>query len=470
MPRAEFLSNLSSEIFGRLRELRQEQETKDSQQKQQTIALLSSLADKVEPESLPTLLGHMGDVIGMKGDLRKFWDAFSGMPDRSLGDKLGTYMNQAMGGMVGPETAKTARQNNLEQLLQPYREQGSRPRQVSSLPGPQELAGKIVFRDPMKEKISEIEARYATQAAAQDERQNLMNQFRAKQQEDRQAHDKEMADLRAQMKAESDIKAEEARLVGQRGLTASNPMIRMEAARNVAKRQAEQEGKLQATTDYLKAKTRESQTMADAMQRSGGLTPGQEVNVQDRRREAARSLKTAYDKSMGRRAEAQKLMESTADTIDAELKKMGGRATFDRATGTIVSKEGKESAGMISNFLRFPKLLDTYAKASAEIKGAETEAKGYWGNLGTAPYNKYYSLGKDFTEPIQEKSDDTSPVVPQGASGTTLPLNNSKGIIRIPKKEGVVLNVGQNVNYMGKPHVVTYIEPDGTAVLTPRKR
>lgn len=481
MARGDFLNDLSGGIFTRLRELRQEQETKDSDQKKQTLSLLASLADKVEPDSLPTLLGHMGDVIGMKGDLRKFWDAFSGMPDRSVADKLGTLTKDIYGKMVGPETARTARQTNLEELIQPYRQQGTRPRQVANLPGPSQLEGKMVLRDPLKEKVSEIEARYATQAQAQMERQSMMNQFRAAQQEDRQRNEKDIAEYKANLRAEADINEEARRITRQRGFAEPTSMIWQEAARNVGKRQGWTDEKLRATTDYLRAKTDESRTMSDAMKKSGGLTPSQEVNTEDRRREAARSLKTAFDKSMGRRAEAQKIMSDTMAAIQVKLDTIRGKvdAEFDPATGTIVPKGGDKKAARIFEVqaLGFPELLQTYKKAAAELKGAETEAKGYWGNLRTAPYNKYYTPGKDFTEPVSESMESigtttpTAPTPPASVQGTTLPLSKGgAGTIRIPPREGIVLNVGQFVNYAGKPHIVTSIEPDGTAVLTPRKR
>jgi hypothetical protein len=178
----DFLRDLSSGIFDRLRELRQEQETKDTEQKKETISLLASMAERAEPESLPLLMGHLGNVIGVKGKLKGFWDALSGYPNRSVQDQLGTVLRDASGSLVGPETARQARETYKQNLLQPYREQGTRPRTVASLDymRPPELAGKIVFRDPRREadavrqfESEQLDKRLANAAWIEEQKERL---------------------------------------------------------------------------------------------------------------------------------------------------------------------------------------------------------------------------------------------------------------------------------------------------------
>jgi hypothetical protein len=165
MANAQFLSDLSEGIFERLGGLRREQEAKDEQRRSDTIKLLSGLAGQIEPESLPLLMGHIGDTIGIKGKMRKFWDAFSGMPDRSIEDQLGTKLGEVSGMLVGPDTARKARAGgDMARLFQPQtpEQQANQQRRLSDEQG---LQGKMIFRDPRKEKIEEIESRYGAQLA-----------------------------------------------------------------------------------------------------------------------------------------------------------------------------------------------------------------------------------------------------------------------------------------------------------------
>jgi len=477
MARGDFLKDLSGGIFTRLRELRQEQEGKDTDQKKQTLALLSSLADKVEPESLPLLMGHIGDVVGMKGDLRKFWDAFSGMPDMSVSTRLGSLMKNVSDSYVGPESAKNIRADgDLARLFQPTNPEQEANRQ-KRITAESDLGGKIVFRDPRQEKIEEIEKRYAAQTIAALEKQDMANQFRNAQQEDRQRHSKEMAELTANLKAESDIKEEAIRLANQRGL--KNPEFFMqEAAKNIAQRQGWSDEVLRARSRYLNARTTESEAMARSMKDNQGLTPSQAINIEDRRREAARNLKGAFDKAMATRAEARKRMEDLGSTIDTAIQKARPGARFDPKTGAIVYPPGDPTSkftGALERSLGLDEKIKEYQKAAAELAGAETQAKGHWGNLRTNPYSKYYKAGKEYTEPVEEltpgKSGDmVPPSLP--TTGSTLPLTPSvaKGGIRIPAREGITLNVGQFVNYGGKAYVITGFDQDGTAIATPRKR
>lgn len=161
----EFLSGISRGIFTEQERMRQEQKERDKEQKLQTIQLISSLAPQVEPESAPLLLKHLGDLIGIKGRMRKFWNVFSGQPDLSIEAQLGEKMKEITSGFVGPETAKQAREVYKGELLAPFRAQGTRPRTVASLPYriPPSLASKMVLRDPRAEESEEFKQRLGTQ-------------------------------------------------------------------------------------------------------------------------------------------------------------------------------------------------------------------------------------------------------------------------------------------------------------------
>lgn len=167
MADGQFLQDLSEGIFERLESLRKEQETADEQKKGQLVQLLAGLADKVEPESLPILMGHLGDVIGISKNkkFKGFWDAFSGLPSQDMSQQLGAKFKEITSGLVGPQQARTTREAYKQNLLQPYRQAGTRPRTVASLDytRPPELASKMIFRDPGAEELEEVKARYGAQ-------------------------------------------------------------------------------------------------------------------------------------------------------------------------------------------------------------------------------------------------------------------------------------------------------------------
>jgi hypothetical protein len=202
----EFLSGLSSGIFGRLEELDQRQKAKDSESKLQLVQLLSGLADKVETQSLPLLMKHLGDVMGVKGRLKGFWRAFGGLPDTSIEEQYGTKLREITSGMVGPETARQSRESFKDELLQPYRQLGTRPRRVEDLPyrTPPTLADRLILRDPRREKLEDLETQYEVQLSnnlrLQEEKSKL--DLLEQQERDRVADKKQMVQMRLKFNQE----------------------------------------------------------------------------------------------------------------------------------------------------------------------------------------------------------------------------------------------------------------------------
>jgi hypothetical protein len=179
MARGDFLRGLSEGIFERQGQLRQDQEAKDFQQKQDVVRMLTGLADKIEPDSLPLLLGHVWDTMGIKKQssgkgLRGFLDAFSGVPNRTIEDQLGSKLKEVTDGMVGPQAAKDIRtrgalsQKGIPGLMQAAPNSAYGQKAAADAQG---LKNKMVFRDPYQQKISEIEARYGAQLENQRARQ-----------------------------------------------------------------------------------------------------------------------------------------------------------------------------------------------------------------------------------------------------------------------------------------------------------
>lgn len=179
-----FLQNLSSGIFERLSELNQEKDQQDQQQKASLINLMAGLADKVEPDSLPLLMGHIGELTGINKNkkFKGFWDAFSGLPSQDMGQRLGETARGIFGSMMGPQQAKDIRlRGNISQRgipglvgAAPTSEYGQKA--AADVQG---LKNKMVFRDPYQQKIDEIEARSAANLNNQLLMQNQRNEAAA---------------------------------------------------------------------------------------------------------------------------------------------------------------------------------------------------------------------------------------------------------------------------------------------------
>lgn len=175
----DFLTDLSTGIFGRMEQLRREQMDRDAQAQRNTISVLGDLYSKVRPESQAVILDQLGKAIGVKGKMKTFWEAFSGMPNRSVEDQLGTQLRELSSMSISPQQAKQIESKaDISRLFgggSPLSKMFQQPGATLSPQGraKQEaidaekgLAGKLIFRDPRQERLDEIEQRYAAQTQA----------------------------------------------------------------------------------------------------------------------------------------------------------------------------------------------------------------------------------------------------------------------------------------------------------------
>jgi len=236
-----FLSDLSSGIFSRLGELRQEQGARDQERKLETIGLLTSLADRVEPESVPPLMSHLADTIGIKGKLRGFWNSFSGLPDRSIEDQLGAKLREITAGTVGPETAKGVRAGaDLARLFQPTNPD-QQLNQSRRLQAENDLGGKLILRDPRAEKLDELQRTYSLKTAQQQEILSEREDLLRKRQEENDQRDFQNAlkigEQRAELKAHGDVLKRASTIALSQGVRVPTSEHLQQAAEQIAQEQ-----------------------------------------------------------------------------------------------------------------------------------------------------------------------------------------------------------------------------------------
>ena len=189
MASGDFFRGLSTGIFNELSEQQKLKTERDAQSQRDLVQMLSGLAGSIEPEGLPLLMGHIWDTMGIKKKaggkgLRGFLDAFSGMPDRTVEDQLGSKFKQLTEGMIGPQQAKAARQQHgLPVALRALAgDKTATPQEATRAAG---LEGKMVFRDPRQEKLEEIETRYGAQLQGALDRETYSKGLAAKYQKER---------------------------------------------------------------------------------------------------------------------------------------------------------------------------------------------------------------------------------------------------------------------------------------------
>jgi hypothetical protein len=212
MARGDFLKSLSSGIFGEINNQEQLQSQRDFQEKQGLVQMLAGLADKIEPEGLPMLMGHIWDTMGIKRKsggkgLRGFLDAFSGMPNRSVEDQLGTKFRDLTKGFVGPQEARDVRlrgniaSKGIPGLVGAAPDSAYGQKAAADMEG---LKGRMVFRDPYQQELEKIRARSEAQAQLMSDRLALQNQYSALKQEDAQKHAISLENLRNENRTNRD--------------------------------------------------------------------------------------------------------------------------------------------------------------------------------------------------------------------------------------------------------------------------
>jgi hypothetical protein len=456
-----FLGDLSEGIFERLGGLRREQESKDEQQKLETLRLLTGLTDQIEPESKPLLMRHIGDVIGMRGKMKGFWNAFSGMPDRSIEDQLGTQLKDISQGMVGSETAKKAREGgDLARLFQPMNptQEANRNKRLEAEQG---LQGKMIFRDPRAERLNELEQRYGLQNEFNVAKLGLTQDFQRRQQEDRQAHDKAMIEERANSKAQGDVLKRAYSKAAQRGFREPNTALMAEAADEIATEQGLNRDLLRARIGLAGAQTQQAQANAGYLKESGGLKPSDvmaEKRFDQGQFNTARTLHSEFTKA---REQARTFITNNAakeKALNQTVGMQGGK--FDPATRSFIMedptlKPSNKAMGMLNDYL---KDLEKEGEAKSIMKSRYQQLKQMpdyaevgpdeWGDInikeGIAPAGAKRAGGKQAIPPQK-------PSRPGPKAG----LSTSKGQMSIPVIDPMKYEVGGRIKFRGRWHKIT---------------
>lgn len=439
----DFLRGISRGIFGEQERMRQEQLGKDTEKKSQIINLLTSLAPQVEPESLPLLLGHIGDTIGIKGKMRKFWDVFSGQPDLTPEAQMGDLVRKLSSQLTGPETARQARESYKGELLQPFRAQGTRPRSVEALPyrTPPSLQDRIVLRDPREEKLEELQTRFQGQLANQQAqtafKEKLMLDRMTQLENQEQINRKEFADYKANIESEKGI-LERAKIIARGlGFTGDPPLaIKTQAAVELGREQGWSNDRLQSQIKFLNARALEAQANAQSVKQFGMKT-GEAGRLDLSRKDFYDDQAKEYSNSLAQVKDSEARLKQIRDGIQKQKEANQARV----ASGDITQAD----ADMANSFIE-SRERTRIADEEGKLAGARSRAQNAFNKLKD-PENTYYRVGEFGSDIEAPKA--IKPTTPQAPA---------------PPSKGDVNNVGIGTNRQGAFILKEVPDPDNYSI------
>ena len=413
MAGGDFLQGLSEGIFERLGEIRKEQESKDELQKKNSIAVLSEAYKNAKPGGQQEILRLMGQVIGVKGKMKGFWNAFSGMPDRTVEDQLGTTMKEFSDKLISPEEATNLRAGgDLARLFQPQTPEQETNR-ANRLQAEKGLQGRIEFRDQVEDELRKIKARgeVAEQVAA--ERAQMQAYYQGLRQEDAQRFQLEKAALLEGFRGKRKLRDEASQVAMLSGRHEPSQEDWETAAQNMHRRGELTEEALQELIHVRQATTAEKRANIKA----GKATQGAERLAIAQRGEVNK-IQKAHQEALGKMSKAQSDQDSLAAQIEATIKSYAPNAKFNRATGVI---EGADAANA---YQILGQEVKDYRNKGGEKAAAEKEASGYYTQAGRKPYGSLVKRGKTHLEPMEVVNPTETPGTPPAVPPTRGSLKN----------------------------------------------
>lgn len=348
-------SNLASEIFGRLRELRQEQEAKDYDKQKSLIGLYADLGKQVDPNSMGTYLEGFEKLmfpssVTPKGFDKKgfmnFVRSFSGMPSDDFGTRLGSEFRDLTSKFIGPAKARQIRgKADVARLFN----QPSTPRTPeqqrnidASIQGEDDLSKGIILRDPQEETLERLQTQYGLQHQAKlnelATREELMRERQRLNDERSFASKFELAQLSSTLKARQGIFTEAmkvAQLSGRKYPMDNDYDI---AIRNIARRDNLNEDVLRERAGYLGAKAAEARKVA-----SGevlGTGERQERQFAQGQYNTARILKEDWEGVRKKAKDIIPVIKSAEESLNQMVSGSGGR--FDPGTRSFIFPDPKQ--------------------------------------------------------------------------------------------------------------------------------
>lgn len=344
MSTSALFGGLAQGIFGRMRELDDEQRKLDLEDKQQALTGLSKLLEQATPETRPIIYKQMADVMKLKGKHRGVWDMLTGQGRDDYHQRLSSTLDKVYGNVVGPEAFEAAK--TAAPVSGNAADWADESAQLQYTPP----AGKIALRDPQREEIDLQRQRYGIQndrRMAEIELRNRLTGERELANDIREADLKKEVDRnRAAMAAFKPIMQRAQAISG--GLVPTEEAIDQAAAEYAEKNGLDVEFlKSKIKLNASNAKLADTKSVSIASGGYGGadkpITPYQQYGIDEKQQSKGIDAYNKFSSSLGeinrigsRQAELRKQLSAINPLTGAA----GEGFTFDEAAGVFGGQTG----------------------------------------------------------------------------------------------------------------------------------
>lgn len=420
-PASGLAGGLAAGIFDAISKRKDEAKRQEADAKKQSLQFLASLIDQVEPDSRPQLLKQMGDVMGLKGKHRSFWDRLTGAGLDSGRQAVEERMNSILGSLYGPEEAGRLRGGDIkiqeQQPARPVRGGGTMDTLDFGLrvPGltvgqrPNQLPeGAIVMADPDQAKLERLRTQYGMQfaqrQALQDDAQAAIRSRQLELQQQGDALRRRNEAFKAELKANQDID-ELANIIAAHQKRPVEQRDRQAAANALLTRAGIDDAMKEALLRLRDAQTTLAQSQANNLGPTG-LTPYQQESlnirkgeIESKRDDKAQAVYTEWEQARERYRAQDRNYRSQVEELKAAGQDLG--LVFDEETRSFKASSPERAATLIVVPNLFGAQLKELRNVARDRDIARKEMETKWNIIRTPRFQRHLKTGKTAEDDVQ---------------------------------------------------------------------
>lgn len=455
MATSEFFTGLSSGLFGEQAKQREVKEKRNMEEKSSALKLLSGMVDQVDPDSRPTLLRHIGDVMGLKGKERGVWARLTGADLESDRGALNSKLGEILGQVQAPYKAEPKKE------LTGFTQAAGFPVPVGqTIPAPPRDPRSMYLRDPLGEEMNQLKARYGLQRQMGFDKLELQNELTRQRQleveQERQEGRLEVEDAKAVNRAMGPLLQRAYTL--SRGQAPSREQFET-AALAVEKETGLKADKLLAQIGYLQARTNKTETEV----LSGGkpMTEAQNETLARQDRTDAQTTFKQWTDQRGLADAVGKQLQAVYSNLQSIAASTG--ATYDATRSTFLNAQGQPDQDLNTFYAQ---QIEQVRKLQREKDTAMVKLTGLRDTLANT-YGDYYNVFEgpwtvtpkvyDATSGQYKRTGTTT--APTTAGQLTPSIGESTTIIGTQSRPATAYQVGQVISAGGRKYKVVDVQP-----------
>lgn len=455
MATSEFFGGLAQGIFGEQAKIRADREKKINDEKASSLKLLTSMVDQVDPESRPTLLRHIGSVMGLRGKEQGVWARLTGADLDSDQGALRSKLAEVLGQVQGPYKSEPTKK------VTGFTQAGGFPVPVgTSTPAPPRDPNAMYMRDPLSEELTGLQARYGLQRKMGFDRLELQDELTRRRQseveEERQKGRLELEDARVINKAMGPLLQKAYTL--SRGQAPSREQFET-AALAVEKETGLKADKLLAQIGYLQART--DKTAAETLSGGKPMTEAQNETLARQDRGDAQATFKQWTDQRGLADAVGKQLQALYTNLQSIAATRG--ATYDATRSTFLNAQGQPDQDLNTYYSQ---QIEQARKLQREKDTAMVKLTGLRDTLANT-YGDYYNVFEGPWTVTPKTYDATSGQYKRTGSGAAPStsgqlapsIGESTTIVGTQSRPATAYKVGQVVSAGGRQYKVVDVQP-----------